>query len=212
MGGRGLIAEETGPAYETRYDTSGGLWPSGACVSRRTNSFPSSFFCFARPQNLLTTLTEAYTDAAEAAQDSPGDTIRAVRAFASLLVDEINSNSSVSPEESGDYQARRSFRDTTQGIHVSHERGEILQLCSTSACNVNVPLVVEYHSVRFLAGDDTFFAEIANRKLCDAVTSRAPGKIQKKPLQSGHEAASPPCQQVNRAVTTLIRDSTIYTS
>lgn len=60
------------------------------------------------PQSVLDTLTEAYNAAAEVAQGSPGETTSTVRAFASLVVDQLNTTSaSASPEEANEYQARR---------------------------------------------------------------------------------------------------------
>lgn len=58
-------------------------------------------------QSLLDMLTEAYTAAAEVVQYTPGEATSTVRAFASLLVNEINSTSMTSPEETTEYQARR---------------------------------------------------------------------------------------------------------
>eukprot|EP00903_Cladosiphon_okamuranus_P012876 g12026.t1 len=54
---------------------------------------------------LPSTLVEAYTVAAEVAQYNPGETTSVVRAFASLLMDEINGTPLASPEETNGYQA-----------------------------------------------------------------------------------------------------------
>lgn len=59
-------------------------------------------------QTVLDTLTEAYTAAADVARGTPGETTSTVRAFASLVVDQLNAASSAtSPEEANEYQARR---------------------------------------------------------------------------------------------------------
>ena len=69
-----------------------------------------------RFQTLASTLTEAFTDAAEVAQHTPGETGTVVRAYASLVMEQINSSSSSSSssssitpataEETEEYQAR----------------------------------------------------------------------------------------------------------
>ena len=59
-------------------------------------------------KTVLNGLTEAYNTAAEAAQGTPGATTSTVRAFASLLVDQLNATSTASPEEINEYQARLS--------------------------------------------------------------------------------------------------------
>lgn len=57
-------------------------------------------------QSLADALLEAYTAAAEVAQYNPGEPTSTVRAFASLLMDEINGTSAASPEQTSGYQAR----------------------------------------------------------------------------------------------------------
>ena len=62
--------------------------------------------CFV--QTLASTLTEAFTAAAEAARHTPGETTSAVRAYASLVMEQINgsSTSATTAEDTEDYQAR----------------------------------------------------------------------------------------------------------
>lgn len=58
-------------------------------------------------QTFASTLTEAFVAAAEVAQGTPGETTSTVRAYASLLVDQINVSTSTSAEETDEYQARK---------------------------------------------------------------------------------------------------------
>lgn len=51
-------------------------------------------------------LTEAVTAAVEVAQDTPGETASAVRAYASLVIDQLNGSTSATAEETDEYQAR----------------------------------------------------------------------------------------------------------
>lgn len=64
----------------------------------------------------LDTLTEAFTASAEAAQGIPGETTSFVRAYASLLVEGIDDNSSVSAGQVNDYQARHAGEKTADAV------------------------------------------------------------------------------------------------
>lgn len=78
-------------------------------------------------QTLASTLTESFTAAAEGAQDTPGETASAVRAYASLVIEQINGSGLASPEEAEEYQARRGVRRTgatTRSVSFFPDRKE----------------------------------------------------------------------------------------
>ncbi|CAN0146388.1 unnamed protein product, partial [Pylaiella littoralis] len=87
---------------------------------------------------LLDALTQGFTAAAEADRGIPGETTYFVRAYASLLVKEINANFSGSSEQVDDYQARRAGEATNVtlvGLMVSAVMDDfgILEYSTTSA-------------------------------------------------------------------------------
>lgn len=73
------------------------------------------YFLFDLPQTLLDALTQGFT-AAEATQGIPGEKTSFVRAYASLLVEEIKVNSSVPSEQIEDYQARHAGEMSTGAV------------------------------------------------------------------------------------------------
>lgn len=64
------------------------------------------------PQTLLDTLVEAYTASTVAVQDIPGNIISHVRAYASLLVEETDTDSSGFSDQGNDFQARHTGKNT----------------------------------------------------------------------------------------------------
>lgn len=69
-------------------------------------------------QTLASTLTEAFTAAAEVAKGTPGETTSNVRAYASLVIEQVNGSTSATAEEAEEYQARscKQHRMDTQNV------------------------------------------------------------------------------------------------